>query len=100
MKYDIDQEFKEILNRGRRIRKKQEENRLKVLSGSITVMMVMLVVMISRFSNGEHMEEASQYGAYMLSSETGGYVLIAVIAFILGITVAFLCLRYRNRRKK
>ena len=100
MKYDIDQEFKEILGRSRQIRKKREETRLKILSGVTAVMVVVLAAMIARLTNGEQMEAEAQYGSYMLSSEAGGYVLVAVAAFVLGIVVTFLCLRYTKKKKE
>ena len=40
----------------------------------------------------------SVYGSFLLSREAGGYVLIALIAFVLGVTVTLLCLRYRKKQ--
>ncbi|MBQ0134292.1 MAG: hypothetical protein KBS46_04090 [Clostridiales bacterium] len=42
----------------------------------------------------------SVYGSFLLSREAGGYVLIALIAFVLGVTVTLLCLHYRKNQNK
>ena len=39
------------------------------------------------------------YGSFLLSAESGGYVLAAVVAFVLGIVTTLLCLKIRNKRK-
>lgn len=40
----------------------------------------------------------SVYGSFLLSREAGGYVLIALIAFVLGVAVTLLCLHYRKKQ--
>ena len=40
------------------------------------------------------------YGSFLLSAESGGYVLAAVIAFVLGVCVTLLCLRYKKNKSR
>ncbi len=39
------------------------------------------------------------YGSFLLNQSTGGYILVAVIAFITGIAVAIICRKYQNEKK-
>ncbi|MCR4655796.1 MAG: hypothetical protein K5770_06160 [Lachnospiraceae bacterium] len=41
--------------------------------------------------------QRSVYGAFLLSPQAGGYVLAAVIAFVIGVVFTLLCQRYRKK---
>ena len=40
----------------------------------------------------------SVYGSLLLGAEKGGYVLVALVAFVLGVMVALLCIKCRRLR--
>lgn len=38
------------------------------------------------------------HGASMLSSDTGGYVLVAVVSFVVAVVITVTCVKYRERK--
>ncbi len=87
----------EIMKRIEVQKKKQEKIKTSLLGGLTTGMVFLLTVVIHVFS-GESAAEAgySVMGAFLLGPETGGYILVAVLAFLIGILVTLLTQRYRN----
>lgn len=104
MKYSTDQAMNEILRRGNRIADCRDRRACRILSAASVVLLAAAVTVIARLS-GQTGAEADQsvYGAFLLPSDAGGYVLAGVLAFALGVTVTILCLRMRkwkDRRKE
>ena len=99
MKYDNDTALNEILRRSSRLKKKKEQNRMRILCASSVSLFALLVLSIGIVSRDVSPESAqSLYGSFMLPTNSGGYVLAAVIAFIAGVVVTAVI--YRNRKKK
>ena len=61
---------------------------------------IALAAMIGKLGGLTHRPATEGYaGASMLSEDAGGYVLAAVLAFMLGVIVTVLCIRYRTKRE-
>lgn len=101
MKYTKDEEFEEVMKRSRVFKKKHAKKVASILSGTACVLMVVLVVVISRFGGvGTDLTGESAYGSFMLPTQAGGYVLAAVISFIAGIFVAVVIQKRCNTNKE
>ena len=101
MKYNTDDAMKEVLRRSELLIKKQHQKKLYLLSASSIMMFLALVMIIPLFSGGGTPEVmGTVYGSYLLPAEAGGYVITAVIAFIIGTVTTLLCLRYKKNHKK
>ncbi len=62
-------------------------------------LMVALAALIGRLGGLTHRPAAEGYaGASMLSEDAGGYVLAAVLAFMLGVVVTVACVQGRKRK--
>ena len=98
MKYQTDEALREILRRGEQITVRRERRTIRALAGATGALFMALVLAIGF---GSHRASSNRlrsvYGSFLLSPEAGGYVLAAVIAFALGVTVTLLCIR-RNMR--
>ncbi len=103
MEYTSDLELGEIMKRRDRILKKREKKRTLLLSCCVSVLLVLLVVGIVRLpgagSAGSGVNQ-TVLGSFLLSSSAGGYILTAVIAFVLGVAVTLVCFRIRKRRNR
>ena len=99
MKYDQDSALCEILRRSDILQKKKEQVRVNVLCASSTSAFALLVLSIGILSRKASLDQGqTAFGAFLLPSNAGGYVLAAVIAFIAGVVVTLLI--YRNQEKK
>lgn len=100
MKYTLDESMREFEKRTMMQQKKKHKRVSTALFSSVAALSVMLVIALSAVidptvpSQGE-----SSYGSFLLSQEAGGYLIVALLAFILGILLTFAIL-YRNGRLK
>ncbi len=97
MKYTTEDALKEINRRARTILKKRERRITNFLATTAGVALIALFAVIGKFSVPEIAETQSEYGAFILSAETGGYALTAVLGFILGVCVTLVVKRLKNR---
>lgn len=100
VKYSSNEAFARIMNKSREIRTKRE-NRVTALLSAACVTLAILLVGTVIILKGQIVSEVtgSRFGAFLLPSEDGGYVLAAVIAFLLGIAATLWAIRCRNGKK-
>ena len=95
------QKADEIIKRIHTAKKRQRARRMRVMLSCVCLLLVSLVAAISAFSGaGTTAQTYSVMGAFLLGPQTGGYVLVAVIAFVIGILVAELGRYFRKRDQK
>ena len=101
MKYDANAEFREILRRGGEIKRKKEQRTTRILTGASAGLFALLILSVYRIAGSIRPEEGirTAYGAFFLPSGIGGYVIAAVLAFALGVTVTLLCIRHRKQKE-
>ena len=101
MKYDLDTGLREILRRSEVIKQKRKRKQLYLMTCSASVLMLTLILTIAGLSEAVVAEtNRTVYGFFLLSSEAGGYVLVAVIAFTVGVILTLLTQKYRKGGKK
>ncbi len=96
MKYTKDEALEEILKRGRKIREKRNKQITGVLSTTTVVLTFILFVSISIFTGNVVTETHSAYGSFLLPTEVLGYVIVAVIAFVMGVIITVI-VRKKNK---
>lgn len=100
MEYNYDEMFNEVMNRRDSIRRRREKRidvALTVTSVLMVVFMASALLMRPRMTTT--VQTPTTYGALMVSSSNGVFVLVAVAAFILGIAVTLLSVRNQKRNK-
>ena len=97
MKYTKEEQLNEIMNRGKMLRQRKDRNTVKGLSATAGMLFVTLVLCIGTLGRAGVLESRTDYGSFLLSAETGGYVLVAILAFVSGIVVAALIHKHRNK---
>ena len=91
MKYTKENAITEIKRRSRGIKREREKRLTKALMAVTCFIAIALVgevgLMTGPTSEGDM---ASVYGSFMLSPESGIYVLVAVVAFLVGVAITLL----------
>lgn len=101
MKYSLEQSLHELSARSRRLRRKRKRESLGALSAASLVLFAALIVSVrtvaGRLGPGA---ESSVLGAFVLPNAAGGYILAGVIAFVLGVIITLVCIRYKTKSDK
>jgi len=98
VKYTSDEALKEIMLRSERISRRKDQRTCRVLSAAAAGLFALLIFMIAILpGRGASSSFGSVYGSFLLRQESGGYILVAVIAFLVGAAVALLCLRRKKQ---
>ena len=100
MKYTTEEALAEILRRSEQVLIRRNRRAVRRLSGASGALLAVLVVVIGLFPGSGTASAGSVYGAFLLSREAGGYVLAAVIAFALGVTVTLLSLKQKRKNSE
>ena len=96
MKYTKDEALEEILKRGRKIREKRNKQITGVLSTTTVMLTFILFLSISIFTGNVVTGTHSAYGSFLLPTEVLGYVIVAVIAFVMGVIITVI-VRKKNK---
>ena len=98
-----DEQFQEILKRSEKFREQHSSHKgIVVWSAATAVCAVFLILaasLIPALSAERSGTDPTHYGSLILDASYMGYVVIGVLAFLLGVCVTLLCLCIRKRRK-
>ena len=98
MKYTTEEALTEIMRRKNQIVLRRSRRSCQVLSGVSAMLMAFLLLVICMMPGSPGSAfTGTVYGSFLLSAEAGGYVLAAVLAFILGVVITLLI---QNRKKQ
>ena len=99
LKYTTEEALAEIMRRREVIEFRKERRECRILSAAVGTLFALLIMVTAVLpGKPEYVSAGSVYGAFLLGQEAGGYVLTAVIAFVLGVTVTLLCIKFKNLR--
>ncbi|MCR4690277.1 MAG: hypothetical protein K5739_02905 [Lachnospiraceae bacterium] len=98
MKYAKDEALSEVLKRSRKVRERRAAKAKAALSSTAVLLFTSLVWLIGALPMRPEKLDDSVYGSFMLSQDAGGLVLVAVLAFSLGMLLTILILHWRNSR--
>lgn len=97
---DREAKLDEIFRRAEAVRRRQEENWTRLLGGATVALALALIVMIGGFAGRGAEIHGTALGAFLLGPEAGGYVLVALLAFMLGVAAALLAQRHRRMKQR
>lgn len=98
MKYTKDDALKEIKRRAGIIRQKHDRKVTNILTTTTGFTLIALFAVIGIFSGSAISATPSAYGAFIISAESGGYVLTAVLGFVLGVVVTLLVKQLKKKK--
>ena len=96
---DREAKLDEIFRRAETVRRRQEEKRTRLLGGATAALALALITMIGGFAGRGAEVRGTALGAFLLGPEAGGYVLVALIAFALGIVITHIIQQRRIAEK-
>jgi len=86
--------------RAAEIKRREDRTRLRILGSLSAALMVCLVFCMQQLQSMHHgILSGENTGSSLLDDSVGGYVLAAVIAFIVGVAVTAVIFRHRNKAK-
>ena len=91
----IEDQMDEIRRRSSLYREKKQIRRLSLLAAGLGALL-MMVLMFAPGVSGTVGKSSSLLGATILGPEAGGYVIVALLSFALGITVTLITQKYRK----
>ena len=100
MKYTKDEALNEILKRGRKIREKRNKRITGALSTATVISTFILFLSISIFTGNAVTGTNSAYGSFLLPTEVPGYVIVAVIAFVMGVIITVIVRQNKKENDK
>ena len=84
--------------RAEAIKRQEDKTRLRILGSFSAGLMVCFVIAMQQLQSMHHgILPGQNTGSSLLDDSAGGYVLAAVIAFIAGVVITAVIIRYRNR---
>ena len=100
MKYTKEKALKEIQRRGIIVKKRHDRRVTQILSSATFALAFALVGTFGFFAGTDVTgTESTQYGSTLLPVEAGGYVLIAVIAFLMGVIITAIAVHVRKKKR-
>ncbi len=101
---DINEQIMEV-NRRREIYTDIKNLRKKIIKGIAACLSTLSLVFVVAYympvlENTSRQTPVGQYGSMILAVPSVGYVLIAILFFILGVAVTLLCRHYKEYREK
>ena len=79
---------------------RKQIRRLAVIGSGIAVLLVAMIFLAPQVTGNMQQHVADKMGATILGPEIGGYVIVALLAFSLGIVVARLIQKYQTIKKQ
>ena len=100
--YDTNERIAQVKERAMRIRRKKGKRAIRGLSTLCLALCCCLVGVLGEVSGGfrSAAEVQGMTGATLLSESAGGYVLVAVISFLVAVVFTLLCVKLRERNVK
>ena len=97
MKYTKQEAKEEIKRRGKRIRQAREKQVKSLLSAGTFLIAVLLFGTISLLTGMGAEEKRSVYASFLLPAEAGIYVLVATLAFAIGVAITLIIQKSREK---
>lgn len=92
----IETQLAEIMRRQSRYQARRQARRLSALGAALGALLAALVAAAPAVKGGVAPRVGPALGATILGPEAGGYVLVALVAFVLGIVAALAIQKYRQ----
>lgn len=99
LKYTTEEALAEVMHRSDGIMYQKRKHLNEVMSAAVIALFIALISVIAFLKGGSaETADVSVYGSFVLGKEAGGYILVALLAFILGVAVTILCQNYKKKK--
>lgn len=96
--HQIDEQLSEVLKRTEIIKGKTQLKK-HILTEVVTSVMCFAFIVLSVVNmpaSGATADDETRYGSLILSSRNMGFIVVGVLAFIIGVCVTLLCLNWKK----
>ena len=101
MKYSNEEAVSEIMKRSRKLIRQRQRRIQNALAGSFLILLTVLVTSIAGVSSASVSgTQETVYGSFLLSQQAGGYVLVAILAFIGGMVLTAWLMYFKNHHNQ
>ena len=101
---DTDRQLKDILERSENLKNRHADIRKTVMyslsMGVCLILLVMTAVFVPSVIDSAIRTEGIRYGSLILSAEYMGYIIMALLAFILGILATLFCFHLNEIKRR
>lgn len=100
--YDTEKRVELVKKRMYEYRRRKERHRVYHLSALSALCALLFLSLAGALGTVQiqPMDAAGMYGAILLHEGVGGYVLVAMTAFVLAVVITVICMRLHEREKK
>lgn len=102
--HSTDEHLREIMKRSQIIKEKKSLKKMMIVEGiSACACLILIIVSVSclpQITNGDNKASQVHYGSLLLQTSYMGYVVVGVLAFILGIVVTLLSMHWKKMKQK
>ena len=99
MRYSAEDQLREVMRRKNLHLHRRDSRITGLLSGIAVCLATAAAAVVSGFSGSEAFFAPDfAYGAFLLSSRSGSYVLCSVIAFVCGSLITVVCIRRKRKQ--
>jgi len=99
LKYSVDETLKEVTKRRKTIVRDRFRKTARALSAVCMVLFVSVAAVIYNSASVMPVRlRTTSMGAFLLPAGAGGYIIAAVLAFLLGVFFTVLVIKYRDSR--
>ncbi len=85
--------------RAKELRRRRDRSLLRVWGGVSGALLICLLALAAVFPTGHGLAGDGSAASSLLADSAGGYVLIGVLAFMLGVVITVVILRKQNRER-
>lgn len=83
------------------LRRKRDVLVMRVLGTASALLLVSLIGVMTLLGTAGHSVSADgMYGTSMLNESTGGYILVAIISFMLAVVITVLCFKIKKYKEE
>ena len=96
----VEEQMQEILRRRTYYKLKKEIRRLSAAAVGLAAMLIAAVIFAPMIADTSGAGSATVYGSTILGPEAGGYVIVALLAFTLGVVITTALQKTRKQKEE
>lgn len=94
-----EQRMEKIRRKYKKYRRQYENRRCGELVICCILLMTFIVRLLREADAAGHYIVSGAYGSVVLHSEGGAYVFVGIAAFVAGVAITVICMKYKNRKR-
>lgn len=98
MMHTVEEQMIEIAKRKKSYQAAKNSRRFAVTGAGLLLLLILVVISVPNVSEINEQNTLSVLGSTILGAKEGGYILVALLAFALGVCTTMLCRQYHKNK--